>query len=143
MSLGCLGPLAHLLTHCLTPSHSEAADGGIADAAPTTATPAPSTSPTSVPTAYCDPGMGVDVDVSSNCQVCASGRVSAGGHNIACSECPLGEFPNDDQTECRVCGAGMETSSDYTGCDECTAGRYSDGVWMKGCSDCEVGLYNE
>ena len=114
----------------------------------------PSSSPSSLPTILiCDAGtfLKAAAHSSSNdtqlnttsyaCVGCASGRVSAGGFSTSCSDCPIGDFPNSDQSECQACGAGFETnqnSSTGEDCAPCAEGRYSDGLRERACRDCDV-----
>ena len=85
-----------------------------------------------------------DMDASTACVECSSGRYAAAGLTN-CTSCAAGfaDLDSDASTECAPCSAGHYAGIGVTACSPCAAGEYDDDVNASTvCMGCSVGYFS-
>ena len=86
-----------------------------------------------------------EVNRTTPCPTCGTGRAPKGTGNVACSNCLAGKFQeknSDDEIICTNCGAGQyTTSSNAPKCKACDPGEYQDAEGKTACLSCLPGKY--
>ena len=81
-----------------------------------------------------------EVNLTTPCPTCATGRAPEGAGNTACSACLAGKFEDknsDDEMICMNCGAGQYTDgSNAPNCKACDPGEYQNAEGKTACLPC-------